>query len=296
MADGLERDAELLALHQLDEKSVRLQKEGRYLEALKCLERGLVLRQHFFGVNSDEVWQACKIVGELCNLLAMMYLQQGDFKMTEKLLKKAEILHQNDDAGRAVTNNNLACYHRRRGKLNLALKCLKKTLRLEANLPDVKHPGDTHLNVCAVLSQLGRHSQALEHAQAALILLQEELFDPAQHEEDGGGISPDRIAVLCIAYHNIGAENEFLKQWAMAVESYKKGSELADAHLGDAHGITATLRNSFLSAKQALAKHNGVKLPPLFSKRRSNKQKKKSPSGGAGYCLLYTSPSPRDRG
>lgn len=51
-------------------------RQGNYLEALECMERGLVLRQHFFGADSDEVWRACKTVGEMCNLLAMTYLQQ----------------------------------------------------------------------------------------------------------------------------------------------------------------------------------------------------------------------------
>ena len=51
--------------------------QGKYLEALECMERGLVLRQHFFGADSEEVWRACKTVGEMCNLLAMTYLQQG---------------------------------------------------------------------------------------------------------------------------------------------------------------------------------------------------------------------------
>lgn len=72
----LVKNAELLALQRLDEKSVKLQQSGRYMEALECMERGLVLRQHFFGTDSDEVWQSCKTVGELCNLLAMTYLQQ----------------------------------------------------------------------------------------------------------------------------------------------------------------------------------------------------------------------------
>jgi hypothetical protein len=58
-----------------------LQQQGNYLEALECMERGLVLRQHFFGADSEEVWRACKVVGEMCNLLAMTYLQQEDFAM-----------------------------------------------------------------------------------------------------------------------------------------------------------------------------------------------------------------------
>ena len=108
-------NAELLALQRIDETCVSLQEQGRYLEALECMERGLVLRQHFFGAESDEVWRACKTVGEMCNLLAMTYLQQDDFAMVLELLKKAEILTERDQAGRAVTFNNLACYYRRQG-------------------------------------------------------------------------------------------------------------------------------------------------------------------------------------
>lgn len=98
------------------------------------MERGLVLRQHFFGSDSEEVWSACKIVGEMCNLLAMTYLQQEDFAMVLELLKKAEILTERDEAGRAVTYNNLACYYRRRGKLHAALQYLHKALKIEAKM------------------------------------------------------------------------------------------------------------------------------------------------------------------
>lgn len=47
--------AELLALQRIDETCMQLQQQGNYLEALECMERGLVLRQHFFGSDSDEV-------------------------------------------------------------------------------------------------------------------------------------------------------------------------------------------------------------------------------------------------
>ena len=42
-------NAELLALQRIDEACVKLQEEGKYLDALEAMERGLVLRQHFFG-------------------------------------------------------------------------------------------------------------------------------------------------------------------------------------------------------------------------------------------------------
>ena len=189
-------NAELLALQRIDETCTNFQQNGQYLEALECMERGLVLRQHFFGAGSDEVWRACKTVGEMCNLLAMTYLQQEDFAMVLELLKKAEILTERDPAGRAVTFNNLACYYRRQGKLHAALQYLQKALKIEGRLERVDNPADTYLNACAVLSQLGRHQSALEHAQQALILLQEELssvIGPAAGGEEGGrlpGLGP----------------------------------------------------------------------------------------------------------
>lgn len=110
------------------------------------------------------------------NLLAMTYLQQEDFSMVLELLKKAEILTEREPAGKAATYNNLACYYRRQGKLHAALTYLQKALKIESKLPNVQNPADTHINACAVLSQLGKHASALEHAQTALILLQEELL------------------------------------------------------------------------------------------------------------------------
>ena len=60
---------------------------------------GLVLRQHFFGADSDEVWKACTTVGELSNLLAMTYLQQENFPMTLELLKRPKFLQKEMSAG-----------------------------------------------------------------------------------------------------------------------------------------------------------------------------------------------------
>lgn len=303
-------ETELLALKRIDDTSTRLQKQGNYLEALECMERGLVLRQHFFGVNSDQVWGACKVVGEMCNLLAMTHLQQENFDLVAELLKKAEILTERDLQGKAVTCNNLACYHRRRGKLRNSLKYLEKALRIESKLEGVENAADTHLNACAVLSQLGRHSTALEHAQSALILLQEELIKTFDDHDDNGNVRGgnqtntttannnsdnnnekeenavasseaktddddnddnvgndghnvldddpplklDRIAVLAIAYHNVGAEQEFLKKKHLSKQSYRKGLEVAQKYLGPDHAMTKTLKSSFVAVKKAIRK------------------------------------------
>lgn len=244
-----EDNAELVALQRIDEACLSFQQNGQYLEALECMERGLVLRQHFYGAGSDEVWRACKTVGEMCNLLAMTYLQQEDFPMVLELLKKAEILTERDDSAKAVTYNNLACYYRRQGKLHAALQYLQKALKIEGRMQQVDNPADTYLNACAVLSQLGRHQSGLEHAQQALILLQEELSAVMSGAADPP--KADRIAVLAIAYHNVGVEQEFLKKHAIALQSYTKGVQVAERYLGADHAITATLRSSMIAARRA---------------------------------------------
>ena len=189
----------------------------------------------------------------MCNLLAMTYLQQEDFAMVLELLKKAEILTERDPPGRAVTFNNLACYYRRQGKLHASLQYLQKALKIEGRLEKVDNPADTHLNACAVLSQLGRHQSALEHAQSALILLQEELFNGVNPlGDEAAPPKADRIAVLAIAYHNIGVEQEFLKKFDQSLSSYRKGVEVAERYLGPDHSITVTLRNSTVAARRAI--------------------------------------------
>ncbi|GMF15531.1 unnamed protein product [Phytophthora lilii] len=286
----IENQKELVALQRLDDKCAQLQQEGRYTEALECMEKGLVLRQHFFGADSNEVWTSCRTVGEMCNLLAMTYLQQEEFRVVLELLKKAEILTERHPAGRAVTLNNLACYYRRQGNLHKALTYLTEALKIEARLDNLPNKADTHLNMCAVLSQLGKHQSALGHAQSALIFLHEEL---QLGRPGNGGSSPvrkgmgknperadtnvklDRVAVLGIAYHNVGVEQEFLKCWDLSLQSYKKGMEITSTYLGESHGIVITLQNSLLSAKRNMAskirtagtRGDGISLPSINSSR-----------------------------
>jgi hypothetical protein len=114
------------------------------------MEKSLILRGHCFGLDSIEVFRACKAVGttdhirrptrppppsmapyvvlpylsthalagEMCNYLAMAYMQNGNadngyFAIALELLRKAEVLTERHPVVRAVTFNNLACLFRR---------------------------------------------------------------------------------------------------------------------------------------------------------------------------------------
>ncbi|CAN0454609.1 unnamed protein product, partial [Ectocarpus sp. 8 AP-2014] len=148
----------------------------------------------------------------------------------------------------------------------------------------VEHPADTHLNTCAVLSQIGRHQGALEHAQSALILLQEELFGGGAAVGDAGGEGgdqpprADRIAVLAIAYHNMGVEQEFLKKFEHSLQSYRKGVEVAQKYLGGNHAVTVTLRNSTMAARRAISARDSKVREDLI--RRGNRRPRGGGCGG----------------
>ena len=87
-----------------------------------------------------------------------------------------------------MTYNNFACVFRRTKKLRSALSYLEKALEIEYNYLhfsdetvdeclQVSNPCDIHLNICAILSQMGKHELALQHAMKALILIQDELVN-----------------------------------------------------------------------------------------------------------------------
>lgn len=123
----------------------------------------------------------------------MAHLHTDDFKMSQELLKKAELYVENgNERIRAITFNNLACLYRKTKKLRNALSYLEKALEIEYKClnypPEVSHsnmrveesliisnPCEIHLNICAILSQMDKHDLALHHAMKALILIQDEL-------------------------------------------------------------------------------------------------------------------------
>jgi tetratricopeptide (TPR) repeat protein len=265
-------------LKEVDDKIAVLKAEGRTLDAIHLMEearkrvclpaaprfshmphpQSLEHRMELHGPNSASVLQQCKDLSDSLNGVALRYLQSEDLEAAYGLLRKAEVLTGNDDLISAVTYNNLACYYRRKGRLRIALQYLQRALRIETNSNAVVNPAGTRLNLCAVLSQLGKHEEALQHAQASVILLQEELVAQSSSVDLAVAhkTSPEllnKMAVLSISYHNMGVEHEHLKSIDSAVDAYQKGADIARFYLGDVNQITKTLSKSLADAKSMLA-------------------------------------------
>merc|ERR1719163_2116343 len=156
--------------------------------------------------------------------------------------------------------NNLACYYRRTGKLRSAATLLERALEIE-EYTDPAAAAQTHLNLCATLSQLNRHADALYHAQSAMIRMYE-ILTPAMVA--GKMASPlkeeqfELVTVLCIAYHNTAVEHEYLKNYDGAICAYSQGAQWADQFLGKDHQLIGILKESVEAVKGKLKPGSGA--------------------------------------
>jgi len=159
---------------------------------------------------------------------------------------------------RILTYNNLACCYRHLGKLATSLGYLRKAVRIGGNRDDTmmevstEHLEVTHLNMCAVLSQMGKHREALPHACKAIHHCKMQLMDLRERYEacadsgvemralvNGGDgeedpllrpltagkllrLQHDKESTLAVAYHNYATELDFSGQARKAKHWYQK--------------------------------------------------------------------------
>lgn len=140
-----------------------------------------------------------------------------------------------------ISQNNLGCYFKRINKPKTALKYLKKACENEekADIGNVDRAG-TFLNVCAILSALGKHKPALEESLKALALLKSPLK------------SANLPATQVIAYHNTAVEYEFLHMFAKSLENYSLAYETALKELGREHPLTISTKFDYQKATIAI--------------------------------------------
>ncbi|OMJ84575.1 hypothetical protein SteCoe_14245 [Stentor coeruleus] len=181
------------------------------------------------------------------NRNAMSLLKNNAFSDALILFKKAmKIIKLTKDCELkfkllGINQNNLGCYFKRMQKPKTALKHLKKACENEkkADIDNVNRAG-TYLNICAILSALGKHKMALEESQKALDLLEK------------AESSPNLAATLVIAYHNIGVEYEFLRIFQKSLEFYSLAYETAIKELGNNHSLTKSTKLDYDTASAAI--------------------------------------------
>merc|ERR550537_1962558 len=166
------------------------------------------------------------------NAVGMAKLKAGKTDEALRFFEKAEALtdpgnlHLTPPARhilRAVTYNNLGCFFKSMNKLHTALQYLKKALTIEEQSGvRCQNPAGTYLNLCALLSQMRQHQEALHLLQSA------SPDDASSHGE----------SLICVAYFNLAAEYEHLKRWADAYWAYQRAHQNCLSELGENHSLT----------------------------------------------------------
>jgi len=214
-----------------------------------------------------------------CNKVAMETLKQEKYREALSLLNKAlEQLNAPDKHLQnwpnrlsllGITLNNFGCFYKKKGQPNVALFYLQKALNIEktTNKDSINIAG-THLNICAILSQLNRHEAALQHAKQALEALKtqheietgSEAEEYAREESQGG---ENLRLTLIIAYHNVAAELEHLNSVDEAIEMYEKADEMARNELEPLHPLRVSVSGNYEKARA-----RGKNLSVLLSERQ----------------------------
>ena len=186
-----------------------------------------------------------------------------------------------------TTLNNCACVLRKCGDLPGALRCLEAALQLENTImakypdalkqnkkpanpdtdvklaevdatgrhtslmtkPPTHNPAGTHLNMCAILSKLKRHEEALEHAQSAIMLIN--LGKSPSSASDGAG---NLTSVKAIAHYNLAVEQESLGHLKMSAASYRTSVTIAESDLGTEHTLTKSITQNAQAGLKSLTR------------------------------------------
>merc|ERR1719158_948299 len=248
--EELEDNDPLRPFIEAEGQFAQYQAQGDHEAAVRCLEN--VLRAQTATVQQMQDTVLSTLFERLAvgyNTLGMKHLKDGNNEISAKFFEKAEAL--TDPANlhmvseqrlvlRAVTYNNMGCFYKSINKLHTALQYLKKAQSIEERSRGrCQNPAGTQLNMCALLSQMGRHTEALRHAQNAPQLLQ------AQDPMSGG----QGESLICVAYFNMGAEYEHLRKYTEAVWAYQRAHESCLTELGEAHPLSVQISDCLKQLK-----------------------------------------------
>lgn len=256
MEEGMEAGDPLRPFVEAEREFAELQAAGDHEAAVRCLENVLRAEQATVQQMQDTVLSTLfERLAVGYNTLGMKHLKDGNTEISCKFFEKAEALtdpanlHMNSESRlvlRAVTYNNMGCFYKSMSKLHTALQYLRKAQKIEErSMGKCQNPAGTHLNLCALLSQMGKHQEALGHSQMALQLLE------ANPPVEKGSNSE---SMICVAYFNMGAEFEHMKKISEALLAYERAYQSCLTELGEEHPLSQQISSCLAQLKSKTKK------------------------------------------
>ncbi|CAG9316232.1 unnamed protein product [Blepharisma stoltei] len=150
----------------------------------------------------------------------------------------------------SIAMNHYGTYYKKLKNNEKALECFFKAAEIgKSKGEEVSILAQSHLNICAILSEKQEHERALRHSLKSLYLLRNNFNE-----------NPGLASHLGIAYHNVGVEYEFLNQMTDALDCYKKGYDLCRENIGENHEITKKLKNHYAMCEREI---KGPEIPSV---------------------------------
>ena len=257
-------------LEILQDTAARLQNNAKYKQCVKVLTQAISLQIEVYGKDSNQVKDEGTKLIKMCNKLAVKMLKIGRFDDCIEFIGNAlSLTGQSYLPGlislRIVTLNNASSCHRRLGDMKKALSYAQEALTTGLNAEKDDSLACSHLNICCVYSQNGDHEVALHHAMDALaaannavrssksdeslLTVELDVHDPQRKQ---------KLATLCIAYHNTGVELEHLKRYEECLEKYEKALQISEMFLPENREMAASFRQSYKAAKLIASEYNIV--------------------------------------
>ncbi|CAD8173630.1 unnamed protein product [Paramecium octaurelia] len=290
--------------------------EGKIEKYIQQLETSIQKRTTIYGLDDLTMVRQNQILCKLLNQQGLIALQKQNYEQCIEYLRKAEVATIYVPELKVQTFNNLACYYRKMGKTRTALQYLQQALAIELQQKLSTSLPDIYLNLCAVLSQLERHDEAIQHIYLSIIMLQHELlistFQKPELKQDQPNEQSfpsrqssvqyvntvkshyneskkvqERMSILVVAYHNLGVEMEHLKLQFESKKIFQSALQLSEQCLPQEHQLRHALEDitkKYNSEQQQQQGNEQLTLKPLLPKVHQKNSELKQ---------IYKSVSPR---
>jgi tetratricopeptide (TPR) repeat protein len=158
------RDDDENVLFQMEQEARELIEQNQYRQGMdtfeKCIE--ILIESNQDDPQGLAVHEFFDRTIRFLNEIALRLLQEDKVRESMAVLEKCQAWTNPEKFGvfpalRSLTFNHIGCCYRRLGKLDKALLYLEKALHFVAGMDKVETRGITHINLCAVLSQIGEY-------------------------------------------------------------------------------------------------------------------------------------------
>lgn len=218
------KSMDLTFIAKIDAAAENLVAQGLLTQAIKAYKQGLDIRINLYGADSEEIVKFLRAVIKKVLRSSGTLIDKGEMNLCVKSLKLLEkisavYLETLFIPEKCEIHNALACAYKKLNKLDQAKSELKSAIKCIKTHKDAAiDRASIYLNMCTVFSNLRKHKEAAEYGKMAVKAAQDDIITMKL----GSCNKARKVKLLAVAYHNLGVEEEFLKNYESALDWYRK--------------------------------------------------------------------------